>query len=565
MGYGMALHLASKTEFTVLGFDEHEPTLSRFANSYSDAINLNTPNRNELISIQKNIKTAKDIFTPFPTTIYPDVVIFMVVNSKQIDDFLFSSVAEGKVFASLLPSSTTIIVMSTCSPSSIININDKLIAIPNFSAKLIDAPVSGGPIKAREGKLSIMLSEANYSAVNVSNYMNVLKSLSNEGNTLTLFPPLKGTINMIGSGSMAKTLHQLLAGVHIATSAEVLSLAMKCGIDLDIFYQMVIGGAAGNSWMFGDRGKRMIDSIQGKDVEIKSRISIFIKDLGIVLDEASKVSESGFDGVAVTTAPLTTAALQCFNHAVEMGLNNEDDSSLWKIFHSNRIQSIDNNFDIKTIVEVGDEPLHRVKLLNQYTRVLLVKFDEGVSTLPHTHSQDSVYLFLSPRGARVRNHIMGQYCVSDFMEFGEVRYGQHCNCPLTHRITAEVGGGGVLCVDAEVLSPPPPVRTLLGAQIPETEALEGHELVKVREKVRVFRLILEPQQSLVEGYPFFHLLVVCQASKLEVFREGVSWVEERQVGDVEWRPPVRGEQSSIRNVGTTPYSCFIVQWRDFAC
>lgn len=30
MGSGMALHLASKEEFNVLGFDEHEPTLQRY-------------------------------------------------------------------------------------------------------------------------------------------------------------------------------------------------------------------------------------------------------------------------------------------------------------------------------------------------------------------------------------------------------------------------------------------------------------------------------------------------------------------------------------------------------
>lgn len=40
----------------------------------------------------------------------------------------------------------------------------------------------------------------------------------------------------------------------------------------------------------------------------------------------------------------------------------------------------------------------------------------------------------------MKNRMKGQSCISETFEFGEVRYGTHCACPLTHRIHAEVAG-----------------------------------------------------------------------------------------------------------------------------
>ncbi|WP_163980946.1 NAD-binding protein, partial [Raoultella ornithinolytica] len=53
----------------------------------------------------------------------------------------------------------------------------------------------------------------------------------------------------VGLGSTVKTIHQLLAGVHIAVAAESMALAAKAGIDLNMMYDIVTH-AAGNSWMF---------------------------------------------------------------------------------------------------------------------------------------------------------------------------------------------------------------------------------------------------------------------------------------------------------------------------
>lgn len=163
-----------------------------------------------------------------------------------------------------------------------------------------------------------------------------------------------------------------------------------------MFYGMVTGGAAGNSWMFTDRGQRMVASMAGEEVDTKSRMTIFIKDLGIVLDEARKAT--GSDN-ATAVAPLARSALDCFERAVSLGLGDEDDSSMWKVF---RVPSMTDDdatlFSERDVVDVGSEPMHKIKLHNAFTRAVLVHIPEGVTSLPHLHSVDSVYLFLNPTG-----------------------------------------------------------------------------------------------------------------------------------------------------------------------
>src|SRR5262249_61655072 len=81
-----------------------------------------------------------------------------------------------------------------------------------------------------------------------------------------------------GAGSLAKTVTQLLAGVHSAAAAEAIALAAKAGADTRAVYE-VISASAGNSWMFGNRVPHMLDD----DYTPLSAVEIFVKDLGLVL------------------------------------------------------------------------------------------------------------------------------------------------------------------------------------------------------------------------------------------------------------------------------------------
>lgn len=191
---------------------------------------------------------------------------------------------------------------------------------------------------------------------------------------------------------------------------------------------------------------------------------------------------------------------------------------------------------------------------NKYTRVMFVSFPPSHTTLPHVHSTDSVYVFLTVNGARVSNQVKGNGCMHDFMEFGEVRYGVHSKkCPLVHKITAGEETP-VNCFDVEVKIPPPS----RGGQ--ETKSIEGHEVVKVREKVRVYKHILKAGESVVREYDFFHVLVVGSTSEIEFEGEG-GWKEENVKGSANWSGPTK-EGRREKNVGEEDFIVYVVQFRE---
>merc|ERR1719181_48565 len=179
-----------------------------------------------------------------------------------------------------------------------------------FGAKgihFVDCPVSGGAARAHAGELTMMAS-GDEEALSIAKLF-----LSAAGKEVHLIP------GGAGMGQKAKMVHQLLAGVHIVAAAEALSLAAKAGLDVNQMYDIVCG-AAGMSWMFGDRGERMIGE---GEPPIMSMLDIFIKDLGIVYAEAMSCN---------SPIPLTSAALQQFAIAQGLGLGKQEDSQVVKAY-----------------------------------------------------------------------------------------------------------------------------------------------------------------------------------------------------------------------------------------
>jgi hypothetical protein len=386
----------------------------------------------------------------------------------------------------------------------------------------------------------------------------------------------RGDIHVIlggaGMGSTAKMVHQLLAGVHVCVAAEALALAAKTGLDVEQMYH-IVNNAAGASWMFQDRGQRMIHPSS----KVCSALDIFVKDLDIVYSEAKAFK---------CPIPVASAALQQFIAAQGLGLGGLDDSRLVEAYErvsgapvgkaetslppSQRNAKVDFDDDgnlwkmedgnVEEIVEVGKEPRHHVVLLNDYVRVLLVSFPPNDTTGAHRHVEDSLYFFLVDEGLEVVNHVQGCDPICDCMEFGEVRFGSHKTDqkPLVHKITNKTDKT-MLCIDAEVLKQPPMVSAF-------PLVAEKHELIKTRNKCRVYRLTLTPGDSTTVGYPFFHLTVVLQASTIQWDISTVGsgaptmrWKETVQVGDVRWKEPTAGE-AQLTNVGDSAFVVFIAEW-----
>jgi len=207
------------------------------------------------------------------------------------------------------------------------------------------------------------------------------------------------------------------------------------------------------------------------------------------------------------------------------------------------------------IVEVGDEERHNIVISNEYTRVLKVKFGPKDTTWAHRHAEDSLYFFLVEGGLNVVNHVKGSDPVCDCMEFGEVRYGTHkSDKPLVHKIT-NMSDGDMFCIDAEVLKSPP-VRN------PFPLVAEHHELIKTRDKCRVYKLVLEPGQSTTVSYPFFYLSIVLKGTAVKTTigsgGHSISWEKAMEMGDLEWNSPIVG--ITMTNSGDTVYEQFISEW-----
>ncbi|QFT30431.1 2-(hydroxymethyl)glutarate dehydrogenase [Labrenzia sp. THAF82] len=228
-----------------------------------------------------------------------DAVVAVVLNADQTETILFG---ETGIVPKLKPGAV-VVACATVPPDFARSMETRC---QDHGVHYLDAPVSGGSVKAGEGKLSIMAAgtpEAFTAAQPVL-----------EATAETVFK-LGDTA---GSGSAMKAVNQLLAGVHIAAMAEALTFGMTQGIDPQKFIN-VISRCAGTSWMLENRAPHVVAG----DYTPHSQTVIWPKDLGIVLEAAKG---SGLE------APITEAALRQYNKAVEMGLGHEDDAAITKVY-----------------------------------------------------------------------------------------------------------------------------------------------------------------------------------------------------------------------------------------
>src|SRR5690606_13293370 len=177
-----------------------------------------------------------------------DVVAVMVATPEQLDSVLFvaGDVATG----------TATLHMWTGGPAALEAAAERL---DGSGVRIVDAPVSGGVARAADGDLLVMVggAEADVAAVRP-----VLDALASNAPVVGSRP---------GDGQRFKIVNQLLCGVHIAAAGEALALADAMGLDLRQVHE-VLGTGAAASFMFADRGARMVD---GAYDDVRSALTIF--------------------------------------------------------------------------------------------------------------------------------------------------------------------------------------------------------------------------------------------------------------------------------------------------
>jgi L-threonate 2-dehydrogenase len=236
--------------------------------------------------------------TPAELGRHARIIFLFVVNAAQARDVLFG---EGGLTQS--NNAAIVVCCVTMAPADVIAINTELQAL---GVSMVDAPTSGGVANAAAGKTKFMVSGAP-DDVNAVNF--ALEAVAD-----TVFR----IGDEVGQGATVKTVHQLLAGVHIAAAMEALALGIKMGIDPQTLYD-VVTGCAGNSWMFENR----VPHVLGDDYTPLSAVDIFVKDLGLVLDTGLKQR---------FPLPLAAAAHQQFLAASAAGYGREDDAAVIKVY-----------------------------------------------------------------------------------------------------------------------------------------------------------------------------------------------------------------------------------------
>ena len=273
MGLPMARHLAQS--FTVRSYDI-DPARCRAAADFSTACG----------AAQEAAKGA-------------DIVLLAVRNRDQLTEVLGGS--DGVV--PVLKAGSVILLTSTVGIDVVRDVARQLTA---QDLLLVDAPVSGGPVRAGNGDLLVTV------GADDTAYGKALPVLKAMASTLKRVGPRPG------DGQCMKTVNQLLCGVHIAAAAEALALARALGLDPAAALDTLGAGAAA-SFMLGDRGPRMLQAYDEGGAEVRSRLDIFVKDMGIVTTAAR--------GVGVST-PVAAAAEQVYLLGQAYGMAGRDDSSV---------------------------------------------------------------------------------------------------------------------------------------------------------------------------------------------------------------------------------------------
>jgi 3-hydroxyisobutyrate dehydrogenase len=230
-----------------------------------------------------------------------EAVVVFTVNAAQAAAALFGP--DGA--APRLAPDAVLIVSATMAPA---DARDLAAQAAAHGLLYVDAPVSGGAARARDGQLTLMVAG---SPAAMARAEPVLAAIAAKIWTLGEEP---------GQGATMKVVHQLLAGVHIAVAAEAMALGIKAGIAPERLFEIVTN-AAGNSWMFENR----MPHVLAGDTTPHSAVNIFVKDLGLVGDLAREVA---------FPVPLAAMAHQLFVSAAAQGHGGIDDAFVIRAYQA---------------------------------------------------------------------------------------------------------------------------------------------------------------------------------------------------------------------------------------
>jgi 2-hydroxy-3-oxopropionate reductase len=192
------------------------------------------------------------------------VIITMLPNSPHVKAVVLGDqgVIEGVSAGSI------VVDMSSIAPLVSQEVSKEL---AKKNVTLIDAPVSGGEPKAKDGTLAIMVGGPEKAFSQVESILEVM------GASVTL-------VGEIGSGNTTKLANQIIVALNIAAMSEAMVLAKKAGVDPKRVFEAIRGGLAGSTVL-----DAKMPLVLERNFKPGFRIELHIKDMMNALDTAHEV------------------------------------------------------------------------------------------------------------------------------------------------------------------------------------------------------------------------------------------------------------------------------------
>ena len=223
-------------------------------------------------------------------------VVVCVVDAAQTQEVLFGA---GGV-ADVLHSGQAVMLCPTMGPPDTERLASQL---AQRGIDTIDAPMSGGPSRARDGSMSLMVACTD---ALFARHEPLIRALSSNVFRIS---------ERVGDGARTKLVNNLLAGINLAGAAEALALAQRMGLNpartLD-----VIERSSGQSWIGSDRLRRAVAG----DAAQHAHMTLLEKDTRLAVEAARQL------GFAGELGPLVR---DLFAQASAAGLAASDDSALF--------------------------------------------------------------------------------------------------------------------------------------------------------------------------------------------------------------------------------------------
>ncbi len=240
------------------------------------------------------------------------VVVSMLPASRHVEAAMLGP--DGIIAG--LKANTVVIDMSTIDPGTTRRL---AAAVAERGCQMLDAPVSGSSIGARDGSLTIM----------AGGDPEVLEAQRD------LLGAMGGNVvhcGAVGMGEVVKLCNNLVAGAAAAALAEAFTLALRLGADPRILFE-VMSTSSGNCWALQTRPPvpGLVPSAPADSGFAPGfMVDLMHKDLSLVMAAASELR---------LALPMAAGAQQMYALASAQGHGREDFSAVFKVLQQERAEA----------------------------------------------------------------------------------------------------------------------------------------------------------------------------------------------------------------------------------